>query len=75
MRTELQRIETDAGNPVHRHAQGRGNHRVCCREAQIVIERLAGVLGQLEPDRPTRFSLPNSRTVQRVPYSRDGRKA
>jgi hypothetical protein len=73
---EQRRVQTDAGNPLRQQAsilpgdeapafaaatmeQGIARMRSGCRE--VIVNSLASLLGELEPDRTTGLVLPNSR--------------
>jgi hypothetical protein len=75
------RVQTDAGDPLRQQAsilaggeaaafaaaameQEIARTRSGCRE--VIVNRLASLLSNLEPDRPTRLVLPNGRAVDRV---------
>ena len=82
MGAKLQRVETDTGDPFADQARvlpgGEAARfatptprkqeltRLPCRQLQVVINRLAGLLGNLEPDWAAGLPLPNGCAVECV---------
>src|SRR5262245_6300227 len=82
MRPEQPRIEPDAADPFGykprvlacRHAatdvsaaRKQKFAGLLARRPQIILDRLPGLFGQLELDRPPRLALPDGRPLDRVP--------
>ncbi len=80
VRAELRRVETDAGHPfLHEPRVLPGGQSIAVTtpgkqeltrcascQAQILVDRLAGLIGQLKPNRPTGFLLSDRGAIHRI---------